>query len=358
MATSAHISRRTALKCVLAALTAAAGSSSWTWLPNGSSPVAQLWRLADLAEAGMEPAPPGTASTVPPPSPTPRSNFHAVYGDPQARDRFFLFLQNVYHLYPESRFHQLIMDLTSESLSDQFIYVTLQQRLSTIKPFLSDATYGLPALRKQKAEMAHQTAELLGTSRTLSGYVEIGTTGRYVNGIRNVMPIEGPIYIVNDLAPSYSPNDIVERGQLTPVGAYVPMGNYEPFDGTSIPPESVDLVTNFIGFHHAPADKRARFIHAVWQVLKPGGRLIVRDHDVQNPEMDAFVALAHDVFNAGLNISWADNAAQIRNFTSVQQLEAALGEAGFEKSKARRLQDHDPTNNTLMMFVKPSSRAL
>lgn len=291
-------------------------------------------------------------------SPSSRSNFRPVYSDQHARDRFFLFLQNVYHLYPESRFHQLLIDLTTESSSDQLIYTMLQQRLSTIKPCLSEATYGLPALRKQKIEMARQTAELLGTTRALSGYGEIGTTGRYANGIRKLIPIEGPIYVVNDLAPGYSPTDIVERGQLTPVGTYVPMGNYEPFDGPSIPAESADLVTNFIGFHHAPADKRARFIQAVWQVLKPGGWLVVRDHDVESPEMDAFVALAHDAFNAGLNIFWADNAAQIRNFTSVPQLEAALGAACFEKSHTRLLQAHDPTNNTLMVFVKPSSRAL
>jgi SAM-dependent methyltransferase len=206
--------------------------------------------------------------------------------------------------------------------------------------------------------MARQAAELIGASHTFSGYVEIGTTGRYANGILKQIPIEGPIYIVNDFAPSYSPADIIERGQLSKLGEYVPMGNYEPFNGKPIPDESVDLVTNFIGFHHAPADKRARFIQSVWQVLRPGGRLVVRDHDVGSPEMDAFVALAHDVFNAGLGISWQDNATQIRNFTSVPQLEEVLGGAGFEKTTARQLQDHDPTLNTLMVFVKPAVRAL
>lgn len=140
MAMSSSISRRTAFKCGLAALATAAGSPSWTWPPKGSSRLAPLWRLADLAEAGMTPTPSGAAPTVPSSPPAPRSNFRAVYGDQRARDRFFLFLQNVYHLYPESRFHQLILDLTNESSSDQLIYVMLQQRLSTIKPFLSEAT--------------------------------------------------------------------------------------------------------------------------------------------------------------------------------------------------------------------------
>lgn len=357
MTSNPALSRRAAMKCVLATLASLAASSSWSNPFDATSPYASLWRLIDRAEAEVAP-PPMQTPTQAITDTTPHSNFHAVYDDLRARDRFFLFLQNVYHLYPESPFHQLIIDATKESPSDQDIYLKIQERLAGIKPFLSEATYGLPALKKQKAEMARETAELLGTSRRLSGYVEIGTTGRYANGIRRQIPIDGPIYIVNDLEPGFSPNDIAERGQLTKVGEYVPMGNYEPFDGNAIRPESVELVTNFIGFHHAPTDKRARFIQAVWQVLKPGGRLVVRDHDVDSPEMHAFVALAHDVFNAGLNITWAENAAQVRNFTSVPQLEAALSAAGFEKSASRLLQAHDPTRNTLMVFVKPSARAL
>ena len=350
MTAGSTVSRRTIFKYGLAGLATLIGPPSispWRDLPERSF----LWRLADLAEASMTPA--SSAASAAPASL--RSNFHVVYDDLLARDRFFLFLQNVYHLYPESQFHQLIIDLTKDYRSDQEIYLKLQERLPTIKPILSEATYGLPALKKQKEEMARETAALLGTTRTLSGYVEIGTTGRYANGIRRLVPIDGPLYIVNDIAPGFSPNDIAERGQLTKLGAYVNMGNYEPFNGAAIPDESVELVTNFIGFHHAPAEKRARFVQAVWQVLKPGGRLVVRDHDVNSPEMDAFVALAHDVFNAGLGITWQDNAAQIRNFTSVPQLAEVLGKAGFEKAGATQLQEHDPTINTLMVFVKPAT---
>lgn len=295
----------------------------------------------------------GSASAAPVPA---RSNFHVVYDDLRARDRFFLFLQNVYHLYPESEFHQLILDATREHAGDEAIYRALQARLPGIKPFLSEATWGLPALRKQKDEIADQTAALLAGSRPIRGYVEIGTPGRYVNAIRRRIPIEGPIWLVNDYEPGHSPNDIAERGQLTPVGEFVGLGAYDPFDERGIAPESVELVSNFIGFHHAPPERRARFVEAAWRVLVPGGRLIVRDHDVDAEEMDAFVALAHDVFNAGLAVPWERNAAEIRNFTSITGLEAVLGAAGFEKTAARRFQRHDPTQNALMVFVKPVAR--
>ncbi len=35
-------------------------------------------------------------------------NFHAIYSDPNLKKEFLLFLTNVYHLYPENKFHDLI----------------------------------------------------------------------------------------------------------------------------------------------------------------------------------------------------------------------------------------------------------
>src|SRR5689334_2699247 len=45
------------------------------------------------------------------------SNFQAVYGDPQLRAAFLLFLQNVFHLYPEDELHRLIEDVTRSGAS-------------------------------------------------------------------------------------------------------------------------------------------------------------------------------------------------------------------------------------------------
>jgi len=280
------------------------------------------------------------------------ANFKTVYSDPALRDQFYLFLQNIFHLYPEDRFHRLITEISSQSNSDREIYEKLQERLPEIKPRLSVLTYALPALAKQKKEMARQTAELLGSHQAVRGYVEIGTLGRYVNGLRKRVKIDGLIFVVNDRAATLSLEDIAERGQLTQIGQYVPLGNYDALEAARVADASVDLVTNFIGFHHAPAERLDPFVASICRVLKPGGRLVVRDHDVDNPEMHALVALAHDVFNAGLNLPWTQNQAQVRNFTSSKQLEHYLAKMGFERSGGMRLQQKDPTKNTLMMFSK------
>ena len=80
--------------------------------------------------------------------------------------------------------------------------------------------------------------------------------------------------------------------------------------------------------------------------------MIVRDHDVTDPTMVHFVALAHDVFNCGLELPWRTNAAEIRNFLSLQQLEEILIRTGFTSHDRRLLQEGDPTHNTLMRFDK------
>src|SRR2546430_6369387 len=232
--------------------------------------------LASVADTGSIPNPAATSAA---------SNFRTVYSDPKLRRRFYLFLQNVFHLYPEDRFHQLIGEVASRYDSDREIYEKLQERLPEIKPLFSQVTYALPALAKQKEEMARQTADLLGPPRTIKGYVEIGTPGRYVNGLRRRFRIEGAVFLLNDRAPGLALEDIVERGQVRRSGQYVPLGNYDALDASGIPDASVDLITNFIGFHHAPLVRPDPFVASIPPAPRPGGRLALRDPDVDGPQL-------------------------------------------------------------------------
>ncbi len=284
--------------------------------------------------------------------PRPASEFHAVYGDVRWRDAFYRFLQNVYRLYPEDRFHMLIREACAAHGEDEAIYRFVQGRLSQIKPFLSEVTYALPSLAKQKKEMTRQTLELLGGKRKLDGYLEIGSTGRYASELRKQVRLEGPLVFVNDVAPTNSPVDIAERGQLGRLGAFVPLDDYAPMDAAKLPDASFDLVTCYIGLHHIDPPRLAGFVASIRRVLRPGGLFVVRDHDVGGPAMDVFVSLAHTVFNAGLGVPWAVNRKERRHFASVAEWSRRLEGAGFRDTGARLLQAHDPSDNTLMAFVK------
>lgn len=280
------------------------------------------------------------------------SNFKAIFGSPKLRDAFFLFLRNVYNIYPEDRFHKLIEEVSITGNSDKEIYKQLQSRLPSIKPILSEVRYALPALLKQKAEMARQPLELIGSSRKINGYMEIGTTGRYVSKLESDIELKGDVILVHSVEPTYSPTDIAERGRISKIGRFVSLKDYAPISSSDVPDRNLDLVTNFIGFHHSPADRRDQFVKSLHRVLRLGGRLIVRDHNVNSAQMNRMVALAHDVFNMGLSTDWSVNQKEIRNFTSIDQLVSYIEGMGFKSDKRALLQSGDPTRNALMVFTK------
>ncbi|NVM64439.1 SAM-dependent methyltransferase [Mucilaginibacter sp. SG538B] len=280
------------------------------------------------------------------------SEFKAVFNDTKWSDDFYRFLQVIFHLYPEDKFHQLIKEETAIGKTDEEIYKSVQSKLKGIKPFLSELTYALPALKKQKKEIVGQTLGLLGDVKQISGYAEIGSTGRYISQLRKEIKVTGPIYLINDLAPTNSPGDIMERGQLGKLGKFVDINGYNPISSLTIPDASLDVVTCYIGLHHCPVAKLDGFVESIYRILRPGGSFVIRDHNVKTPEMATFVSLVHTVFNVGLNETWEFEARDFKNFKSADEWAAIIEQAGFKDAGKRILQDKDPSDNTLMLFTK------
>lgn len=281
-----------------------------------------------------------------------QSAFRQVFSSINGRDNFYLFLQNIYHLYPEHLFHELINQCCQRFTSDEDIYHEIQYGLTDIKTALADITYALPALAKQKREMGRQTSEILATATTLEGYLEIGSTGRYIKTLQKTLPISGAIFLCNDVAPDNSLAEIAERGSISQVGHFFDLADYEPLPPQIIADESLDIVSCYIGLHHCPLNKLDDFIASIARVLKPGGRFILRDHDVGNDSMRTFCALVHTVFNAGLNVTWADNQRELRNFQGIDYWITALAKHNLIDTQQYLLQQHDPSLNTLMCFKK------
>ena len=100
------------------------------------------------------------------------------------------------------------------------------------------------------------------------------------------------------------------------IGTFVALGDYAAIAKDAVADGSLDLVTCYIGLHHAPLDVLDGFMASVARVIRPGGRFILRDHDVKSPSMAAFVGLAHTVFNAGLGVPWVENERELRHFRS------------------------------------------
>ena len=64
-------------------------------------------------------------------------DFRQVYGDEARADAFYRFLQNVYRIFPEDRFHTLIKQACRLHPDDEAIYRHIQLNLASIKPVLA-----------------------------------------------------------------------------------------------------------------------------------------------------------------------------------------------------------------------------
>lgn len=278
-------------------------------------------------------------------------NFDYIYSNSSVREEFKTFLVNVFHLYPQDELHALIVEAVKRGRRDEDVYRQVQVRLGDIKPFLGDLRYSLPTLAKQKRALADQTLTLIDPDRRYEGYLELGSNGRFLDSLEERLDIEGACFTLSDRAPMNTAIDILDRGQLRKAGTFVAMNHYRPMLAKQVPAHSIDLVTVYIGFHHCPVDLRAEFLSSIREVLRPGGVLIIRDHDVHNEKMRRMVALAHDVFNMGTQETWEYNERELRNFYSLAYFDTMMKSAGFKPEGRRLLQDGDPTLNTLMKYT-------
>jgi FAD/FMN-containing dehydrogenase/SAM-dependent methyltransferase len=280
------------------------------------------------------------------------SEFHKIYQQVERRDRFYWFLQNVFRVYPEDRFHSLICEAVDRYDSDEDIYRYLLAQLPSIKSFTTDFTHALPALFKQKKIISGQTFELTEPRRSINGYMEIGSTGRYFSALRKQLEFSGPVYFLSNLKPGYGLADVLDRGSLRECGRFIDMQEYQPIADEDVADESLELVTCYIGLHHILPDRRNIFIESLVRKIRPGGVLVLRDHDVPNADMHDFVSLVHTVFNAGTGETWETNAAEPRHFESLDFWVQLLASFGLVDSGKRLYQDHDPSDNVLMSFEK------
>ena len=200
--------------------------------------------------------------------------------------------------------------------------------------------------------MSNQVLQLLGNKTSINGYLEIGSTGRYISELRKHISLSGEIYLTNDKEPDNSIAEIMERGQIGKIGKFFSLNNYQPISPNLIASESIDLVTCHIGLHHCPHELLDGYIKSIHRVLRKGGLFIMREHDVKSPEMAIFVSLVHTVFNLGLNVSWETDNSEFVSFISIDEWSKLISSYGFKDSGARVLQDKDPSDNTLVSFIK------
>ncbi|NCF20286.1 MAG: FAD-binding protein [Haliea sp.] len=278
------------------------------------------------------------------------SEFRNVLGNTHWADRLYRFLQVVFTLYESEKLFTLLDTAARRFTDDESIYKHVLAQLPQIRPKRQLTRHVLPAIRKQKQVLAGQTKSILRDAGIVNGYLEIGSTGFYVGELQKHLMLKPPLLVMDQQAPGYTPADIVKRGRVRQYGTFIDLDDYAPISSSAIGDSSLELVTCYIGLHHCPPDRLPAFLRSIARILKSGGVLVLREHDVGSREMAEFVSVIHSVFNAGTEETWEFNNREERHFNTLGFWVEAIERHGFIDMGNRICQDRDPTANTLLVF--------
>lgn len=267
------------------------------------------------------------------------------------REEIRAFLKNILMQLDIDKFFTLIDSILEDpSLNDKGIYEQLRNRIGEASPSgFQQFAAKLTSLSTLKRDLADQVKEVMGDTTNIDGYMEIGYPGRMIRPLKGKFTMTGPKIVITDKERA---SDLIECGGTRPYQKFIELGDYTPID-ESVPSNSLDMVTCFIGLHHAPKEKLDKFVASIQRVLKPGGSFILMDHDAHNEKMKKLCNVVHSIFNATFGVSPEEESAEIRHFESLQHFTNLLDSHGLVRKTWRPpMREGDSSKNCIVRFVK------
>ncbi len=284
----------------------------------------------------------------------PTHNFRAVFSNPKQRQEFAKFLNVIFLQLDEKKFFTLIDDIMKHAKNDDEIYRELFERIGEAKPgMLKTQMLALRSLSNLKQQMAGQVEKLMGRGKKVDGYMEIGYPGRFVRPFGKVLKMSGLQVVANDKEQA---SDYIQSGFPRPYHKFIPINDFDAIDKSRLANASVDMVSCLIGLHHTPPHKIKGFLQSIHRIIRPGGTLLIRDHDAKNYDLTKLVTVVHSVFNAATGVTPEEEKKECRNFQPLSHWTALLERNGFKRvSTTPLVVDKDPTLNGMIRFERVST---
>lgn len=285
--------------------------------------------------------------------------FKALMASEDTKQKFAGFLDNVLQRVDKDKFYTLLEDILKYNDTHEEIYAELLRRLPDVMPGkLGTLQRILGSLSSIKEDLTAQAKALMPDVKTIDGLVEIGYPGRFVGAFKSAFKVIGPITAVYE-QPSIT--DYIQTGFPRPYDKFVKL-DYNVPDLSSIPDNSADVITCYVGLHHFPEEQLEQFLTNVRRILRPNGRFLLVDHDAHDEESMLMANMAHSIFNATNGVSLEEEMSETRNFQSLDHWKAllekyglGLGDSGPDVAMIRK---GDPSRNTMVSFVKPQPSLL
>jgi len=253
------------------------------------------------------------------------------------------FLNHVFKQVDTEKFMRIYREAVQQNGTTEGIYRSLYERANEAKGnFISKISIGLNALKQEKKTLGDNIAKIMDPNRLKEGYIEIGLPGRMINTLKAKAGLAGPVAVVNEN------ESRIQSGFPRPYHRFDKL-TYDPLPANK---ESVALISCFAGLHHCPPEKLNAFIDSIHETLAPGGVFLLREHDARTQRLNDLAAVVHSVFNAATGVKPVDEAAEVRNFKSIQEWKELLEARGFRLLSSPLYREGDSSLNGLLKFVK------
>ena len=302
----------------------------------------------------------------------PSSPFRTVFKSEPLKKKFAQFLTTIFYQLDEEKVLQKMEAIVIDpSKSDKEIYENLTKNIDQMRKLLPAFVYQIQALSKLQKGMGQQAAILMEDfqSGQFHNYLEIYFR-RYANTIKKTakLPLDGLVFSAADQNYKGGIKEKIEADALFssyPYTDYVPLNDpdcndpelqaektHQPIGG-EVSGSSIDLIAVLGGLHHVPEKRLGSFVDSLRQKLRPGGVLLLRDHDVVNPKLHAIASVVHSFVNAANGTPWEVEKNEIRAFKSAQEWVKFMEKHQFIRVSPKQLiLKDDPTRNAMMAFVR------
>lgn len=300
------------------------------------------------------------------------SSFRMVFGSPYLRREFVKFLKTIFYLLDEQKVLAKMDEiLANPRKSDKKIYEELLANIDCMRRPLPAFLYQLKSLFVLQKGMGEQARELLQNFRgeEFHTYLEIYFK-RYFTTIQKTaqVALDRKVYDVSDKPYQGTLKEKLEAGSLFgrfPYRDHLPLNDptctdpdrqpertHKPL-GKEIANGEIDLVACLGGLHHIPKKRVDPFVASIAKKLKPGGVVLLRDHNVRNASLHAIASVVHSFVNAANGVKWEVEKREVREFHSAKHWTEVMRAHNLKRvSNKNLILEDDPTKNGMMAFVK------
>jgi SAM-dependent methyltransferase len=277
-----------------------------------------------------------------------------VLGDPASAERFSGFYGSVLNVFDPKARDRVVADLLKQHPDDvdAFREAMFERRQDLLPGALTKSKRLVQSARKQHKDLAAQMKVLLKDIRKVDGWLDIGEPGGLMSGPD--LEITGRSITLYD-----NKGAIMDR--LAAGTAHLPAKEKLPFSydlpsKEVIPNETLDLITCGIGLHHHPVEEINDIAQRLFDMLRPGGSFVLREHDVRTVEEQQFADMAHVMFDVGTGIPFDTDTVERRFFLSLETWTRIMESHGFVRTNdPPQTVVGDSSRNTFIRFVKPET---